>query len=53
MPRSILALIAVGGFVVALSGCGTLLRPYKAADRDPNAGGGSSMYKAVDGGRTW
>ena len=52
MPRRILTLIALAGFAVALSGCGTLLRPYKAADRDPNAGGGSSMYKSIDG-RTW
>jgi hypothetical protein len=53
MSRRILALVALAGFVVAMPGCESVLRPYKAPDRDPNAGGGSSMYRPIEGGRTW
>jgi hypothetical protein len=51
MLNRLVALVALGGFVVAASGCTAAEGMYKARDKDPNAGGGS-MFRLVDAART-
>jgi hypothetical protein len=52
-PTRIVALLALAGFAAAMSGCSTADGPYKPRDKDPNAGGNGSMYKAADKARSW
>ena len=42
--RRYVARVVLVVFAVATSAC----TPYKARDRDPNEGGGSSMVRAID-----
>jgi len=47
MLNQLTALVALAAFVVVASGCTATEGPYKAREKDPNAGGGT-MYRAVD-----
>jgi hypothetical protein len=48
MLHPFVALAPLIVFAIATSAC----TPLKARDREPNEGGGSSMYRAVDSSRT-
>ena len=48
MFQPFVALAPLIVFAITASAC----TPFKARDREPNEGGGSSMYRAVDSSRT-
>ena len=48
MFHPFVALAPLIAFAIATSAC----TPLKTRDREPNEGGGSSMYRAVDSSRT-